>query len=185
MPRVASWDPPRGQNPSKTYVKSMFVDFSPFRSWSRLGPSWEPLGASWGSLGSLLEASWEPLGASWGPLGALLDRSWEPSERSWGHLGGDLSNKGGLLISPAPLECLESPLGHRQEAKILPKPKENQCFVLSRFFALGAVLGHLGRSNASRNAPSRSVGRGKGRGKSLPEGKKGGWQRKRSRPPTP
>ena len=164
-------------------------------SWIVIGASWrsrvllaylgEPRGASWGSLGSLLEASWEPLGASWGPLGALLDRSWEPSERSWGHLGGDLSNKGGLLISPAPLECLESPLGHRQEAKILPKPKENQCFVLSRFFALGAVLGHLGRSNASRNAPSRSVGRGKGRGKPLPEGKEGGWQRKLPRPPTP
>ena len=89
----------------------MFVAFSPFRSWSRLGPSWEPLGASWGSLGSLLEASWAPLGASWGPLGALLGRSWEPSGRSWGHLGGDLSKKGGSPISAAPLECLESPLG--------------------------------------------------------------------------
>ena len=114
-------------------------------SWVVFGASWrsreplaylgEPLGASWGSLGSLLEASWAPLGASWGPLGALLGRFWELSRRSWGHLGGDLSKKGGDPIRVAPLECLESPLGHRQEAKILPKPKENQCFVLSRLFA--------------------------------------------------
>ena len=30
------------------------------------------------------------------------------------------------------------------EAKIAPKPNENQCFLLSRLFDIGAVLGHLG-----------------------------------------
>ena len=33
-------------------------------------------------------------------------------------------------------------------------------------------MGHLGRSDTSRPAPSRSVGRGKGRGKPSPKGKK-------------
>ena len=56
-------------------------------------------------------------------------------------------------------------MGPPREAKILPKPKENQCCVLSRLFAFGAVLGHLGRPNDPRNASSRSVGRGKAKGK--------------------
>ena len=51
--------------------------------------------------------------------------------------------------------------------------------------ALGAILGHLGRSNASRPPPSRSRGGGRGRGKPLPEGEEGGWKRKLPRPPTP
>ena len=50
----------------------MFCAFSPFRSWSRLGPSWTLLGP----LGGLLGASWRPLGRLLGPLGALLGRSW-------------------------------------------------------------------------------------------------------------
>ena len=75
----------------------------------------------------------------------------------------------------------KAPQGAPQEANILPKPRESQCLLLSRPFALGAVLGHLGRPNASRPAPSRSVGRGK----PLPEGEEGGWKRKLPRPPTP
>ena len=97
--------------------------FFGFLAFSLLEPSCVSRGASWVlSLGSLLEASWAPLGASWGHLGALLGRSWEPSGHSWGHLGGDLSKKGGVLISSAPLECLELPFWVPQEAKFLPKP---------------------------------------------------------------
>ena len=44
---------------------------------------------------------------------------------------------------------------------------------------LGAILGHLGRSDRSRNAPSRSRGGGRGRGKPLPEGEEGGWKKGR------
>ena len=79
-----------------------------------------------------MEASWAPLGASWGSLGALLRCSWEPSERSWGHLGGDLSKKGGLLISLAPLECLESPLGLPKRPKSFQNLKKiNVCCFLA------------------------------------------------------
>jgi len=90
-------------------------------SWAVLAVSWRSRGplaylgefcwASWGSLGSFLKASSAPLGASWALLGTLLWCSWESSGRSWGHVGGDLSKKRGALISTAPLECLESPLG--------------------------------------------------------------------------
>ena len=121
-------------------------------SWRSRGPLaylGEPLGASWGSLGSLLEASWAPLGASWGPLGALLGRSWEPSGRSWGHLGGDLSKKGGVLISLAPLECLESPLGPFLRPKSVQNLMKINVFCFLAFSLLEpswAILDSLGAS---------------------------------------
>ena len=40
-------------------------------------------------------------------------------------------------------------------------------------------MGHLGRSDRSRNAPSRSRGGGRGRGKPFPEGEEGSWKKGR------
>ena len=97
-------------------------------------------GSLLGPLGGLLGASWRLLGRLLGPLGALLGRSWEPSGRSWGHVGGDLSKKGGSPINPAPLECLESPLGPPKRPKSFQNLGKINLLLLSRFFALGAVL---------------------------------------------
>ena len=87
----------------------MFFAFSPFRSWSRLGPSWTLLGP----LGGLLGASWRPLGGLLGPLGALLGRSWGALGSLRGALGAILEEiyqrRGGCLLAP-PLQSASSRL---------------------------------------------------------------------------
>ena len=152
MPRIASWAP-REVNILPKH-KGIYVFC--VLAFSLLEPSSVSRGASWvllGSLGSLLEASWAPLGASWGPLGALLGRSWEPSGRSWSHVGGDLSKKGGSLISAAPLECLESPLGPPK------RPKSFQDLGKSMFCAFSPFRSwsRLGQSWTLQSVATRPV----------------------------
>ena len=65
------------------------------------------LGISWERLGRLVGASWGLLGPSWGALAALLGDFQALLGPSWRRS----IKEGESLISAAPLECLESPLG--------------------------------------------------------------------------
>ena len=142
--------------------------------WSPQGrlmdPSWGPLRALLGAPGTVLGPSWAPLGALLGHLGAIL-RPQEPigrekargqktlknimfltdfgllgaslggSEGTWSRPGAVLRALGGLLKAMGYLARSWRPSSH------LRSP-------------LGAILGHLGRSDRSRIPPSRPRGRG-------------------------
>ena len=143
-----------------------------------LGLSWAPLGPLLRALGAVWGASWAPLGALLGHLGAIL-RPQRPigSEKArmpktlifrwllkdFCILEGAVEGSKGTWIR---LGALLGPLGGMSEA-ILTHLEVSWAIleaILRLGAPLGAILSHLARSNASRGAPPRPRGGGRGRG---------------------
>ena len=138
------------------------------RSWSRLRPSWAPLGALLGHLGAILRLP-KPIGSEKARMPntlillrvlkgfGILEGAVEGSKGTWIRLGAVLGPLGGM--SEAILTHLEVSWAILEAILRLGAP-------------LGAILSHLGSSKASRRAPSRPRGGGRGRGFSGREKKK-------------
>ena len=93
------------------------------------------MGASWRPLGRLLGLSWGALEAVLGAFEALLGPSWRRSIK-----------EGGALISAAPLECLESPLGPFLKPKSFQNLKKINVLCFFAFSLLEPSWAILGAS---------------------------------------
>ena len=136
-----------------------------------MGASWGPLGASWGPLGALLGRSWGALGSLRGALGAILE---------------EIDQRRGELQLALPLQSASSRLlGPPKRPKSVQNLKKINVLCFLAFSLLEPSWAIL--DAPTRRGTPRPGQRGGVRGgvNPSPKGKKGGWQRKLPRPPTP